>query len=169
MTTDYKKLVCQLIAEGYVTLEEVKAVGEKIKPVGKVKEGPSWDSAKLLMSELKQLIIANGHKPFSETQENLASLEKLIRIDKHTEAEVREVMFFAMSDDFWSSVILSPANLRKHYEKIVAKQVRLGKVKPPVVVVSPPATEFLDKMAKATEESKPMPKGFKEALKKGKK
>ena len=81
----------------------------------------------------------------------------------------REVMFFAMSDDFWSSVILSPANLRKHYEKIVAKQVRLGKVKPPVVVVSPPATEFLDKMAKATEESKPMPKGFKEALKKGKK
>lgn len=168
MTTDYKKLVCQLIAEGYVTLEEVKAVGEKIKPAGKIKEGPTWDSAKLLMSELKQFIIANGHKPFSETQENLASLEKLIRIDKHTEAEVREVMLFAMGDDFWSSVILSPANLRKHYEKIVAKQVRLGKQKPPVAVVRQPDTELFDKMAKALEEARPMPKNFKDVFKKDK-
>ena len=167
-TVDYKKVVCLLIAEGYVTVDEVKAIAEKIEPVGKVKDGPSWDAAKSLMGELKELIIANGHKPFSETQAALGSLEKLIRIDQHTEQEVREVMFFAMSDDFWSSVILSPANLRKHYDKIVAKKERLAKVAKPVAVVRTADRTYLAEMEQVAKEAKPMPKGFKDALKKGK-
>lgn len=124
--TDYKKILCLLISEGYVSMEIVKDVANKVEPV-LIKEGPTWDSAKTLMKELKELIIQNGNKPFSETQANLASLEKLVRIDKHTEDECRKVMYFAMSDDFWSGVILSPANFRKHYDKIVVKMNRVGK------------------------------------------
>lgn len=142
--TDYKKVICLLISEGYVTIDEVKAIAEKLEPVSP-KEGPTWDSAKSLMSELKELIIQNGNKPFTDTQANLASLEKLIRIDKHTEEECRKVLYFAMSDDFWSGVILSPANFRKHYDKIVVKMNRVGKVAKPVETAYPYAKENAEK------------------------
>jgi hypothetical protein len=42
----------------------------------------------------------------------------MLRLDGRTEDEVEAAMRWAQADDFWSSNILSPDKLRKHYDRM---------------------------------------------------
>lgn len=47
-----------------------------------------------------------------------SSLQKLNARDQKSWAKIREVIDWAMEDSFWPRVILSPDNLRKHFERM---------------------------------------------------
>lgn len=48
-------------------------------------------------------------------------LERLLRIDKRTPLEARELIDWALKDDFWKGNILSPEKLRKHWDQLTIK------------------------------------------------
>lgn len=53
-------------------------------------------------------------------------MDRIIRLDKRTPAEVDEMIEWAVADRFWSAVILSPDNLRKHFPKMFVQKSRGG-------------------------------------------
>ena len=125
---DYKKVLCALIDDGLLTIEQVRNAVDRCKE--SVKQGESWETAKGLLKYLNDGIVANGKRPFRNNESALAVFEKMIRIDKRTEQECREMMDWCVSHDFWSTVILSPEKFRKHYDTMMAQRVRDGQAKP---------------------------------------
>ena len=128
---DYRKVLCSLIEDGSLTVEQVKNAVDRCKE--SIKQGESWEIAKGLLKYLNDGIIANGKRPFRNNESSLAVFEKMIRLDKRAEAECKEMMDWCVSHDFWSTVILSPEKFRKHYDTMMAQRVRDGQVKPKVV------------------------------------
>lgn len=51
----------------------------------------------------------------------IADLDKILRIDKRSLPRAKELISWIMTDDFWSTVILSPQNLRKNFDKLEMK------------------------------------------------
>jgi len=45
-------------------------------------------------------------------------IDKMIRIDKRSEQDIKDVLNFATNDSFWQSNILSTAKLRKHFDRL---------------------------------------------------
>jgi len=45
--------------------------------------------------------------------------DKILRIDKREVEEIKKIIKWCQEDDFWCKNILSPTNLRKHYDKFV--------------------------------------------------
>ncbi|MDY4308047.1 hypothetical protein SNF32_15655 [Enterococcus mundtii] len=45
-----------------------------------------------------------------------------IESDKRTGKEVQDMIVWSTSHEFWSTVILSPASLRKHFSKMTAQK-----------------------------------------------
>jgi len=64
-----------------------------------------------------------------DLQKWAGDMDLLIRVDKRTPQEVKDVIEFAQSDSFWKSVILSVGNLRKKYDQLNAKR-NTGKTTP---------------------------------------
>lgn len=54
----------------------------------------------------------------------LQDFDRLLRIDKKTEVEIREMIEWIFKDPFWSTVILSPGKLREKFGELEIK--RLG-------------------------------------------
>ncbi len=59
----------------------------------------------------------------------LKQMALLIQKDGHEVDEVREIIEWAIHDEFWSSNIMSPAKLRKQFDQLVLKKP-VGPVKP---------------------------------------
>jgi len=53
-----------------------------------------------------------------------ATIDKMIRLDKRTPEEIREVINFAITDEFWSTNILSASSLRKQFDRLTAQKNR---------------------------------------------
>lgn len=53
-------------------------------------------------------------------------IRKIINIDKRTYQEISDLFLWVNNDDFWSSNILSPAKLRKQWDKIYMKSKSTG-------------------------------------------
>ena len=68
-----------------------------------------------------QLLIQNPNfkKPNLESWAN--TLRLMLEVDKRDPVKVGEVFTWANNDDFWSSNILSPASLRKQFDKLIVK------------------------------------------------
>jgi len=68
-----------------------------------------------------QLLIQNPNfkKPNLESWAN--TLRLMLEVDKRDAVKVGEVFTWANNDDFWSSNILSPASLRKQFDKLIVK------------------------------------------------
>jgi len=68
-----------------------------------------------------QLLIQNPNfkKPNLESWAN--TLRLMLEVDKRDAVKVGEVFTWANQDDFWSSNILSPASLRKQFDKLIVK------------------------------------------------
>lgn len=45
-------------------------------------------------------------------------IDKMVRIDKRSEQDIKDVLNFATNDSFWQSNILSTAKLRKHFDRL---------------------------------------------------
>ncbi len=68
-----------------------------------------------------QLLIQNPNfkKPNLESWAN--TLRLMLEVDKRDAVKVGEVFTWANQDEFWSSNILSPASLRKQFDKLIVK------------------------------------------------
>jgi hypothetical protein len=75
---------------------------------------PAARLANLLADE----IAANGSRRPSVTRAWVTVIDRMMRIDGRTEAEVEAAIRWAQSDDFWTANILSPEKLRKHYDRM---------------------------------------------------
>lgn len=94
-------------------------------------------------------------------------MDKLLRRDNHTEDEVAEMITWCQSHDFWTSVIRSPENLRKHFDTMCAQRDRdARRPKESIVQVKSVDNDYLAEIERRNKESVPMPKGFKDALRK---
>jgi hypothetical protein len=95
-------------------------------------------------------------------------MEKLLRIDEHSEADVMEMIEWVRTHYFWSSVILSPEKLRKHFQTMVAQGSKnsMRFVSPPERQrLQPPSSEeFERETERRTLEAVPMPQGFKREI-----
>ena len=83
----------------------------------------SDDSTPLILSKyLYQKILANDQKAKPPKFQNWADhMDKLIRIDKRAENEIRLVIDFCQKDEFWKSNILSTKKLRDKFSALVIK------------------------------------------------
>lgn len=50
-------------------------------------------------------------------------IDAILRIDQRDSAELREVIDWTYDNDFWKGVVLSPAKLRKQYDKLNTKRI----------------------------------------------
>jgi len=162
---DYKRVLCTLIDDGVLTLEQAKEAVAKCKETSV--QGPTWDIAKRLLEEMNKGMVANGRKACRINQSAMQCFEKMVRIDKRDEKHATALIEWCMGHDFWSTVILSPEKFRKHYDTMVAQRERDNKRTPqdpprPVVQHKDWEKELEERRQVAT----PMPKGFKEVLRK---
>ena len=165
-TVDYRKVLCSLIEDKLVSIEEVTEAIEKVKAMKAptVKGKPTWIVAEALLKELNESIKANGKKPARVNDTSIAVFEKMIRIDKRDKDHASELIEWAQSHDFWSTVILSPEKFRKHYDAMVGQRDRDAKVAKPVIYTSDRTDRWAQRLEERKRESVPMPKGFKEGL-----
>ena len=99
---------------------------KKLNPVVLPEAKPSkykFDSYQMEFAKWmhSQLLIQNPNfkKPNLESWAN--TLRLMLEVDKRDAVKVGEVFTWANQDDFWSSNILSPASLRKQFDKLIVK------------------------------------------------
>lgn len=100
-----------------------------VKPVHtKPKEEPKDTSfssdVHRLCGLLADLIAEDGTDRPDVSARWLTDCERLMRLDKKTPEQVERAIRWSQADPFWSTVVLSPASLRKNYLKLskAAKQ-----------------------------------------------
>jgi hypothetical protein len=169
---DYKQVICLMVSDGLVTVDQVMSCVDRLIVVDTDKyDTPTWIASRRIIKIFNEKLKANAKKPSVVNISALSSIEKLLRIDKHTEEEVIEMIEWCTSDEFWHTVILSTTKLRKHFETM--KQRRLGNfAKPAVVQEARPKIVYADAeweadMEKRRKESIAKPSGMdlKKALK----
>lgn len=169
METDFKKALCLLISDGVVTLEQAKdAIERSKKPTVSelVKQRPTYEAAQRLMKLFIKELEDNGRKGYN-TVANTMAFERMLRLDKRSEAEIGAIIYWSQHDEFWCTVVLTPQKLRKHYETLLAKKERDSKLPEPVVpLVKPIDVEWERDMEERRNVSVPMPKDFKSSIRK---
>lgn len=70
---------------------------------------------------LADLIAEHGAKRPSVTNQWFIDLERMHRLDGVPWERIEGAIRYAQADDFWHQNILSPAKLRKHYDRLVLK------------------------------------------------
>jgi len=94
--------------------EETNATAVAISPKKQISE-----EAKELTQYLWQRIQANNEYAKEPNLEKWAEeMDKILRIDKRDLKAIRFLIEWSQQDSFWSTNILSPAKLRKHFEKL---------------------------------------------------
>ena len=130
MTDAYKEVLCLLIQEGRVTVEEVEEMKKFVnaRTVARTKHTETWAQARTLCERLNEGIVANSHRPFVMNDTNVSAMEKLLRIDKVPVPNVEEMLTWCVGHAFWGTVIFSPIKFRKHYHTMLAQRQRDGEV-----------------------------------------
>lgn len=172
---NYREALEWLITEGFVS-QDVAREACVNNPIGtpSVEGTQTWQQAVQLTDYLNELMEQNGFRASNFTKNSIGSVEKLLRIDKRTVEEVRDMINWSQGHDFWSTVIRSTIKLRKHYDtmymqrsKDVEKKLDLMISKPMAKII--PETyysEWPDEIAKRHEEGTSMPAGFKDVFRK---
>ena len=96
------------------------------------------NSDEVRLSELlfEKILSRNPNHKKPNIQSWAKDVDRMIRIDHRTPADIRRVIEWCQADvTFWQSVILSTANLRKNFDKLTAKMGTEGGRTTPV---SPP-------------------------------
>jgi len=163
---DYKNVLCILINDGIISMETAKEYIARSKETApEIKTGPTWDVAMACLLFLNENIKTSGKKKSRVNQNALTVMEKLHRIDERSEQEIKDMITWAHSHDFWCSIILSPENLRKNFIKMEMQRNRdEAKLKPAPVITTPKTDKWERVIEERRKESVPMPKGFKEGL-----
>lgn len=104
-----------------VTVKTATRNGDDIeRRTTRVKERPEL----LSMSQRLANGIRNGDPKAKVTPESLSWLEPLrllIDVDGRSVEEAERAIDLAVVDDFWSTIILSPRKLRKHFPELIRK------------------------------------------------
>jgi hypothetical protein len=85
------------------------------------------------------LMVKNGVRRKEVSAAWITDMERLIRIDERAPSEIARVIRWSQADDFWSRNILSPATLRKQFDRLLLA----AKPTKRVVVASLVRTEIL--------------------------
>jgi hypothetical protein len=112
-----------------------------------------------LNDELNAGIVANGFKAPTARREQLTAIDRLIRIDGKTAEEIKAMIQWSLSHDFWSANIRSAVKLRKHFETMAAQRIRDDK-KPqeaPTVDMTKITEQHLRSQAEEMAQAIPMP------------
>jgi hypothetical protein len=161
---DYKQVLCYLVDDGFVTLDQAKEAVKKYKALNKgVVRSQSWIKASELLKHLQKAMVANNRKPCRTNESAISCIEKMLRIDKLTVEQITSMIDWSQGHDFWSTVVLSPEKLRKNYEQMNAQRARDTKVVP-VIVNRQPNRDWKKELERRKEESIPMPADFKSVL-----
>jgi len=139
-----------------------QVVQKVVQEVAPVEASETWIAAERLCTVLNERIQANNFKAFVVNKTAIATMERLLRLDNHTEAEVLMMIEWCQRDEFWLTNIRSPEKLRKHYDTMLAK---LGKTTPMAPKLVQPTKDWEKEMEERAKVAVPMPKGFKEILK----
>lgn len=83
-------------------------------------ESPEFRLSELLLSKI--LLHLPGYKK-PNMQKWAAQMDSILRIDGRSPPEVKAVIEFAQSDQFWKTNILSVEKLRKQYDQLNAKRL----------------------------------------------
>lgn len=86
---------------------------------------------------------------FKDMQKWAELIDKMIRIDKAEPQEIYDVLNFVKHNEFWSRNILSPATLRKHFDRLmitIQNQKPQEKPTPQPQTVSSKADKVLEKL-----------------------
>lgn len=104
-----------------ISLIDIKGQNENKKVATDVKNKFATDSIEYKLSDyLYQSILKNDDKFKKPKLDNWAKqFDYMIRIDKRDVEEIKNIIDFAMSNQFWKSVILSSTGLRKNYTKLL--------------------------------------------------
>jgi len=128
-------------------------------------ETPEIVASRSLCEELNKRIEANGYKPFAVNKTSIASMSRIMTIDKHVEAEIREVIKWSQADEFWLQNVRSPEKLRKHFDTL-RSQMKRDRQFVPKAILEQHAKETRDSMRRIEEQKKlmeqtsvPMPEG----------
>lgn len=98
--------------------------------IGKEKDNNvsfSNETIEYKLSELLYQSILNNDEKFKKPDLSkwASHIDKLIRIDGRSEEEIRKVIEFASTNDFWKSNILSTSKLRKQFPTLII-QIKRG-------------------------------------------
>lgn len=88
----------------------------------KTREYADDDSNKLLAKILFKQIQKNQEIKEPDFDKWANTIRLTIESDKRTGKEVQDMILWATTNEFWSSVILSPTSLRKHFDKMSAQK-----------------------------------------------
>jgi len=97
-----------------------------IRKTMKEKEVYSTDTQQYQLAELLLLKIMDHLPGFKkpDLQKWAKSMDALMRLDKRPLEEVRAVILFAQSDNFWQANIQSVDKLRKHYDRLNSRRLQ---------------------------------------------
>jgi hypothetical protein len=79
---------------------------------------PHLADAERLADLLADLIAENGSRRPTVSPTWVRDMERLLRLDERTAVQVEAAIRWSQRDDFWQSNILSPAKLRKQYDRM---------------------------------------------------
>jgi len=82
------------------------------------------DDAEELSDLLGSLCVENGYRKTKVTQQWAVDMDKLMRIDGYTPADVELVLRWSQADSFWRDNIRSPHKLREKFERLLSEMTR---------------------------------------------
>lgn len=86
----------------------------------------SSSEPKRLAELLAELMVANGCKKPRVTNQWIATIDRMQRLDGRSFDQIERAIRWCQSDPFWSANIHSPDALRRHYEKMRMQATRSG-------------------------------------------
>jgi hypothetical protein len=87
------------------------------------------NSQPMILSRHFFSLIKNRKKDFKEPnlQKWAATIDLMLRIDERKPEDIKQVMEWAILDDFWCTVVMCAAKLRKHFDTLQLKSQRVVK------------------------------------------
>jgi len=110
------------LIEGVPMFNDTPIIHPDPEPDPSSEESSTLLVARYLCDQLHARMLANNPKSRARiTEAWVSDMEKIIRIDGRDQVSVLGVIDWCQSDDFWKTNILSPATLRKQYDKLTLR------------------------------------------------
>lgn len=99
----------------------------RVHPNGVTTGATEPSDARRLAVLLADLIETNGATRPTVTDEWVACIDRMMRLDRRTPEQIENAIRWAQADEFWRANILSPRKLREQYERLRLHAMRQRK------------------------------------------
>ena len=140
MAVDYYKVLCRLVDQGFLTVEDVRLAVREVKAEA---HSDTLEESKRLCDLLNSGICNNGWVPFIVNDSTIATMDEIVA-EGHAPELIEKVITWAVNDDFWSMNVLNPAQLHKHFQTLVARAEKASKAMEIASAPRPPQTYLAD-------------------------